>query len=185
MRSVLTQQPPHGCFAPAGQPAAVCLGPAPGASAAFAGERLAVDDEGLDAWHRRQGAMQLIAEAAALLHDDELPSLFAEVVDEVVKLIQTAFAQIMCLTEAEGGEDVAAGLVAVDAHMHERGLVTSHQGFAQGGLELLGENGRGAGHGSTGAVGALGLRGWRWRRPCPGLDRGLGAGGFRSLRQWA
>ncbi len=105
--------------------------------------------------------MQFIAEAAALLHDDELPSLFAEVVDEVVKLIQTAFAQIMCLTEAEGGEDVAAGLVTVDAHMHERGLVTSSKGFAQGGLELLGENGRGAGHGSTGVIGARGWRGWR------------------------
>lgn len=130
---------------------------------AFAGERLAVDGEGLDAWHRRKGAMQLIAEAAALLHDDELPSLFAEVADDVVKLIKAAFAQIVCLTEAEGGEDVAAGLVAVDAHMHERGLVSRPQGLAQGGLELLGENGRGAGHGSTGAVGDRGWRGWRWR----------------------
>ena len=83
-----------------------------------------MNDEGLDAWHRRKSAMQLIAEAAALLHDDELPSLRAEVADEVVKLIKTALAQIVCLTEAEGGEDVAAGFVAVDAHMHERGLVT-------------------------------------------------------------
>ena len=83
-----------------------------------------MNDEGLDAWHRRKSAMQFIAEAAALLHDDELPSLRAEVADEVVKLIKTALAQIVCLTEAEGGEDVAAGFVAVDAHVDKRGLVT-------------------------------------------------------------
>lgn len=182
---MLTQQPPHGCFAPAGQPAAVCLGPAPGASAAFAGERLAVDDEGLDAWHRRQSAMQFIAEAAALLHDDELQSLFNEVTDEVVKLLQTALAQIVCMTQAEGGEDVAAGLVAIDAHMHERRLVTSLRGFAQGGLELLGENGRGAGSGNAGAARAWGWAGRRWHGACPGSDRGLGVECFGSLRQGA
>ncbi len=154
-------------------------------SLTFAGERLAVDGEGLDVRHRRKGAVHLVAEAAALLHDDELQSLRAEVADEVVKLLKTALAQIVCMTEAEGGKDVAARLVAVNAHMHERCWVTSPRGFAQGGLELLGENGRGAGSGDARSAGARGLgRRW-WRRACPGSDRGLGVGGFGSLRQWA
>ena len=80
----------------------------------------------------------------------------AEVADEVVKLLKAALAQIVCMTEAEGGKDVAAGLVAVDAQMHEWCLVTSFRGFAQGGLELLGENGRGAGSGNAGAARARG-----------------------------
>ena len=144
-----------------------------------------MDDEGLDAWHRRESAMQLIAEAAALLHDDELQSLRAEVDDEVVKLLKTALAQIVCMTEAEGGKDVAAGLVAIDAHMHERCLVTIPRGFAQGGLELLGENGRGAGSGDARSTGARGLGGRCWVRACPGSDHGLGVGGLGSLRQLA
>lgn len=96
--------------------------------------------------------MQPVAETAALLHDDELPSQFNEVTDEVAKLIHAALAQIVCWPQAKGSKDVATSLVTVDAHMHQRPLLTSPRGFSQGCLELLGEDGRRVRRGSSGCI---------------------------------